>query len=637
MRVALLAVLVVVAAAPPAARSQSVTDIAGHWAEERVTLLAQRGIIVTPDQRFRPDDPVTRADFVRWLVGASGLTVRPALTAPFIDVPPYHPAAAHIETALSQGWLTRAPLFNPDGPQLRGDAVATAVRTLGYAPEAVILAGQSLPYDDTAALPGALQGAIAVARTAEPALLREPPRASFSAETAMTRAEAASLAAGVLLAGEAGITLRASVPVGPGAELRVEKRGVLRVSALWRVQIAAFVAEENARRLAAQIRERGLPAVVELEDGLYKVRVGSFASPGEADPVRTRLATEGFVTWLVQSLPSFEALPGPSRTTALIVDRSTGLRLVPAAGDGIRMRRQRPSELAQRTGAIAAINGNFFADTGDPLGCLVIEGEMVSEPDPQRTCAGITVDGTLIFDRVRGDLAAVAPDGTRPISGVNRERRADELVLYRPIFDVSTRTNAFGAEATVANGVVTAVADLRGSTPIPRDGFVLSGHGRARQWILQTLRPGMTLTVRTRLVSPAGDPRWDQIRQAIGGGPRLLSDGQFAAPSFTGLEGFTDTLTGRRHPRSAIGMLSDGRIILLVVDGRRPSHSLGMTMLELAAELRQFGAVDAMNLDGGGSSVLVAGGRIVTVPSEETGERAVADALLVMPAVQSSR
>ena len=638
MRAVLLAILLVAAAVPPVARSQPAGDIAGHWAEERITLLVQRGIVVaSADQGFRPDEPVTRADFTRWLVGASGVPVRPALAAPFIDVPQYHPAAASLETALSQGWLARTPLFQPDALQLRGDAVATAVRALGYAPEAVLLAGHPLPFDDTLPLPGALQGSIAVVMLTEPALLREPPRPSFRAAEPMSRAEAASVAAGVLLAGETGVMLRASLPIAAGAELRVEKRGVLRVAALWRVQIAAFVAEENARRLAGQIRERGLPAVVELEDGLYKVRVGGFASPGEAERIRAQLAAEGFTTWLVQSLPSFEALPGPSRMTAVVLDLASGVRLLPATGDGVRMRRQRPSELARRTGALAAVNGNFFSGTGDPLGCLVIEGEVVSEPDPQRTCAGITAEGALIFDRVQGDLTVVAPDGTRPITGVNRERRADELILYRPVFDEGTRTNAFGVEAVVVNGIVSAVADLRGNTPIPRDGLVLSGHGRARQWILQTLRPGMTVTVQTRLVSASGDVRWDQIRHAVGGGPRLLIGGQFAAAQFTRLEGFAGSLTDRRHPRTAIGVLADGRVILLVADGRRPSHSLGMTLLELAAELRRLGAVEAMNLDGGGSSVLVAGGRVVTVPSEETGERAVADALVVLPAPQSSR
>jgi hypothetical protein len=293
--------------------------------------------------------------------------------------------------------------------------------------------------------------------------------------------------------------------------------------------------------------------------------------------------------------------------------------------------------MARRAGAAAAVNGNFFTPAGDPLGCLIIDGEVLSEPDPQRTCAGIAPDGALVFDRVQGELAVTLPDGTRPISGVNRERRADELLLYRPAFGESTRTNAFGAEAVISGGVVTAVADLRGNAPIPPDGFVLSGHGRGRQWILQSLRQGTAVGLHAAMVPSGGDPRWAQIRDAIGGGPRLLAAGQFAAATFTGSEGFASTLTDRRHPRTAVGVLADGRIILFVADGRRPSHSLGMTLLELAAELRGLGAVDAMNLDGGGSSVLVAGGRVVTVPSEESGERSVPDALLVMPAPQSRR
>jgi hypothetical protein len=213
----------------------------------------------------------------------------------------------------------------------------------------------------------------------------------------------------------------------------------------------------------------------------------------------------------------------------------------------------------------------------------------------------------------------------------------DELILYRQPFDGTTRTNAFGVEAVISGGVVTAVADLRGNTPIPSDGFVLSGHGRARQWMLQSLRPGTEVVIQTTLAPTTGDPRWSQIRHAIGGGPRLLAGGQFAASQFADFEGFPGTLTDRRHPRSAIGVLGDGRVVLFVVDGRRPSHSLGMTLLELAAELRNLGAVEAMNLDGGGSSVLVVGGRLVTIPSEETGERPVADALVVMPPAQSSR
>lgn len=629
MRVVLCAVLLVVLALPPLAHAQAPADTAGHWAEDRITLLVRRGIAaLLPDQTFRPDEPLARAEFVRWLVAAAGLPLRPVITSSFVDVPAYHPAAPHIEAAVAQGLLPRVPAFLPELPVTRLDAVMMAVRAIGQTFEASVLAGQPAPFDDAAALPDAQRGSIAVALRTEPALLHEPEAVLFRPQEPMTRGEAASLVGGVLAGAEGGLVLRAAIPVAAGVTVMIERRGVLRTPAVWRVQVGAFTTEVNARRLAARMRERGFPVVVELQDGFYKVRVGSFTSALDAQLLKEQLGREGHATWVVQTLPSFEGLAGPAREAALIVDPAAGLRLVPAIGDGGRMRRQRTSEIARRTGALAATNGGFFSPAGSPLGCLMIAGEVVSEPDPQRSCAGIAADGSVIVDRIRGDLQVLAGDRTGRIDGVNRERRAEELILYRPVFDASTRTNAFGAEAVVVHGIVTAVADLRGNTPIPRDGVVLSGHGRARQWILQTLRPGMAVAVQTALLPASGDPRWQAIVHAVGGGPRLLRGGAVA----TGGEGFPSTFTDRRHPRTAIGVLPDGRIVLLVVDGRQPTHSLGMTIVELAIALRRLGAVEAMNLDGGGSSTLVVGGRLLNLPSEETGERPVADALLVIPA-----
>jgi exopolysaccharide biosynthesis protein len=129
-----------------------------------------------------------------------------------------------------------------------------------------------------------------------------------------------------------------------------------------------------------------------------------------------------------------------------------------------------------------------------------------------------------------------------------------------------------------------------------------------------------------RLVPARGDPRWDTVRDVIGGGPRLLTDGQFV-----GGEGFRPSFADRRHPRTAIGRLADGRILLVVVGGRQPYHSLGMTLVELANLMRQLGAVDALNLDGGGSATLVVRGTVINLPSDEAGERPVSDVLLVMP------
>lgn len=611
----------------PAWAQQGPSDISGHWAEERIQLLLRRNIAdLNADQTFRPADPMTRADFIKWLVLASGLPVNPPRGTLFADVPASHPVAPYLETAVAFGVLPRASAFNPSAFMLRGDAVVLTVTALGYTFEIGGLAAYPLPYDDTAVLPNPVRGAIAIALTSEPPLLREPLAFSFRPLTPMTRGEAASLVGAFVEAGEAGLALRYTVPVGVGVALTIEKRGILRTLPVWRVQIGAFASEENAQRLAASVRERGLPVFIDLQDGVYKVRVGSFSTPLEATFVRDQLAAEGLPTWVVQTLPDFDALPGPVRTAALVVDLHSGVRLLPSFGDGQRMQRIRTSAIARTRGALAAVNGGYFGPNGDPLGCVMVNGEVVNEPDPNHTCAGFTDDGTPVFDHVQLQAVVRTPDSEAPVNGVNRGRGADELIVYRPSFDQTTGTNAFGAEAIVKGGVVTERVDLRGNSVIPADGFVLSGHGRARSWILQNLTPGTPVLVRMRFISRSADPRWDHVIHAIGGGPHLLARGLVSD------EGFTNTLVQRRHPRTALGVLPDGRVLLLVVDGRSPPHSLGMTLVELALEMRRLGAVEAMNLDGGGSSTMVVSGRVVNLPSDENGERAVATSLLVLPA-----
>jgi hypothetical protein len=243
-----------------------------------------------------------------------------------------------------------------------------------------------------------------------------------------------------------------------------------------------------------------------------------------------------------------------------------------------------------------------------------------------RTCAGITEDGQLLFDTMRLEADASTEAGVVTITGLNRERGADEIIVYRPAFGPTTRTNGFGAEVVVAGETVQSVSDGRGNAPIPPDGFVVSGHGRARQQLLAAFKAGDRVTLRGRLVPASGDARWDGVRHVFGGGPRLLANGQYV-----GGERFTPAFSERRHPRTAVGRLPDGRVVLLVVGGRQPYHSVGMTLIETAGLLRQMGVTDALNLDGGGSTTLVVRGVVINLPSDETGERPVSDVLLVLP------
>lgn len=121
-------------------------------------------------------------------------------------------------------------------------------------------------------------------------------------------------------------------------------------------------------------------------------------------------------------------------------------------------------------------------------------------------------------------------------------------------------------------------------------------------------------------------------RTAIGAGPVLIESGvvreTWTEEVFFGSGiGAPDS----RQPRTAVGSTADGRILLVVAEGRAAA-SRGLTLPELTELMGQLGAVDALNLDGGGSSVLVLGGRRVTALPDGARERPVATALLLAPA-----
>ena len=95
------------------------------------------------------------------------------------------------------------------------------------------------------------------------------------------------------------------------------------------------------------------------------------------------------------------------------------------------------------------------------------------------------------------------------------------------------------------------------------------------------------------------------IRDAMSFGPFLIVNGEPA--KFKGNGGYGIA------PRTAIGQRKDGTVLLLVIDGRRPGHSLGVDMVELTNILLKYGAYNAANLDGGGSSSMVVDGEVISV------------------------
>lgn len=118
----------------------------------------------------------------------------------------------------------------------------------------------------------------------------------------------------------------------------------------------------------------------------------------------------------------------------------------------------------------------------------------------------------------------------------------------------------------------------------------------------------------------------DAATQMVGGFPELVRQGvRMSEADNAGQSAFA----GERHPRTAVGHDAQGNLWLVVVEGRQPGRSAGMTLTELTNLMESLGSRGALNLDGGGSSVMVLNGRPVSRPSGPQGERPVANALVV--------
>ncbi|MEK6321568.1 MAG: phosphodiester glycosidase family protein [Acidobacteriota bacterium] len=329
---------------------------------------------------------------------------------------------------------------------------------------------------------------------------------------------------------------------------------------------------------------------------------------------------------------------GPWLINLLRVDlKQVDLRIAHALDEGVGL--ETTSSLAARYRAIAAVNAGFFRTTGtyrgESSGVLVLDGKLISEPIDGRAAFGLIKKsrGTqLIFGHLKfsGDLGSVG--GRRStISGINRPRGADELIVYTPEFHRTTLTTPDGVELIARRNKVIRVRDGEGSSAIPLDGFVISACGRAREWVLANLRIGSLVRLDSKLVPLESDPTgsWKQASFIAGGGPQLIKEGSVVITFEE--EKIAAKFVSDRHPRTAIARLKDGNMLIATVDGRQPGTSVGMSLFELASLLLEFGGLDGINLDGGGSTTMVVNGKLVNNPSDPPGERPVSDAMLILP------
>jgi hypothetical protein len=298
---------------------------------------------------------------------------------------------------------------------------------------------------------------------------------------------------------------------------------------------------------------------------------------------------------------------------------------------------EKTSSLATRHGAFAAINAGFFRlDTsifnGDDVGTLVIDGTLLSESHNDRTTLSMVngPEATEVgFSRARKSACFSTGKKMTEANGINRERKAGEIVLYTPFFGRSTLTSPDGLELVVQEGRIEKIADRKGSSLIPAEGFVISVTGQRRGEFLEAAKVGEPASLGTRTnetESINGPNRGDE--DCVAGVPRLVRDGHVDVTwqEEKASQSFAET----KHPRTAVALLKDGKFLMVTVDGRS-SASSGMTLQKLAELLVELGACDAMNLDGGGSTTMFLDGKVVNQPSDNEGERRISSAIIVTP------
>lgn len=260
--------------------------------------------------------------------------------------------------------------------------------------------------------------------------------------------------------------------------------------------------------------------------------------------------------------------------------------------------RAKINNIAMLNDAILAVNGTYFKqDTGTPLGALVIGKEIISGPIYERVGLGI---GKKSFKTSRisfiGELKT--KDKIIKIDNINQPRMlSSNVLIYTSKWgEKSPKTKNPSIHVAIKNNVV--LAKSFNPVYIPADGFVISGP----KDVLSNIKTGDKVKIDYSL-----SPKLKNIEHIISGGPYLMKDGEI----FLDVTSQKLNAISGRNPRTAVGYTKDNVLLMVTVDGRKEGSS-GVTLKELANLMKEFGCYEAINLDGGSSTVMYVDGKIYT-------------------------
>lgn len=298
----------------------------------------------------------------------------------------------------------------------------------------------------------------------------------------------------------------------------------------------------------------------------------------------------------------------PVRINVVEVDfrLADNLELTPALSSSQTLKSRRTiTTIAKNNNAVVALNGTYFKpQTGVPLGTLMIDKKMYTGPIYDRVAMGIFDDGFEIA-RVQFNGTINGSGHTANVNNINQPRTlSTNVIVYTPEWGkTSPYAPKYGVNLVVVDDRIEKAS--ANAVAIPENGYVISGPKKQLYPLLQKKK--VKLAIKTT-------PEWKDVKHIISGGPYLVKNNEV----FVDMTAQKLGAIGGRNPRSAIGYTADNNFIFVAVDGREGS-SVGMTLMELANFMKSIGCTNAMNLDGGGSTVMYVNGQVVNKPQVRGG------------------
>ncbi len=258
-------------------------------------------------------------------------------------------------------------------------------------------------------------------------------------------------------------------------------------------------------------------------------------------------------------------------------------------------------KMAQTEKAIVGINAGYFKpQTGVPLGALVIDNKVLTGPIYNRVGIGFfEKDGNISYamDNVGVDILAYTKSSTLQIDNINQPRMSQNYTLMytQDWGTISPPPPKNGYNMLISQNFITKIST--NPIPIGKDEIVVSSSKEKISNFAKDKEVYINIDVTGKLKN---------ANHIIAAGPYLVKNSEI----YVDIKKQKFEAIAGKNPRSAIGYTEEGNLIIVTIDGREKS-SVGMTLKELAVLMKSLGCTDAMNFDGGSSSALFVGNKIV--------------------------